>query len=145
MVLMLEDNAERIERFTATLRRLDAALELRTWRNAWTMIREVDLLLPGARLLCLDHDLEPEEGNPEDPGTGWDVTRHLVIFPPTCPVIIHTSNGERGTWMEGEFDLAGWKYHRIAPLGNDWIEQDWRRLVRRLLKRRRLADERSRK
>jgi hypothetical protein len=52
-------------------------------------------------------------------------------------VIIHTSNGERGTWMEGEFDLGGWKYHRIAPLGDDWIEQDWRRLVRRLLKRRR--------
>src|SRR5262245_1227935 len=100
MLLMLEDNAERVERFIAALRRVDPALELRAWRNAWTMIREVELLLPSACLLSLDHDLDPAEGNSEDPGTGWDVTRHLANLPPVCPVIIHTSNGERGTWME---------------------------------------------
>jgi hypothetical protein len=136
MLLMLEDNPERIERFAATLRRVDPALELRVWRNAWNMIREVERFLPGACLISLDHDLDPEEGSLADPGTGWDVTCHLANLSPVCPVIIHTSNGERGTWMEGEFELGGWKYHRVAPLGNDWIEQDWRRLVRRLLKRR---------
>jgi CheY-like chemotaxis protein len=136
MLLMLEDNAERIERFTTMLRLVDPALEMRVWRNAWTMLREVEPLRPAARLLCLDHDLDPEEGSSEDPGTGWEVTQRLASLPPACPVIIHTSNGERGTWMEGEFDLGGWKYSRISPLGDDWIEQDWRRLVRRLLKRR---------
>ncbi len=140
MLLMLEDNAERIERFTAALRCVDPALELRVWQNAWTMIREVGPHLPGTDLLCLDHDLDPEEGISEDPGTGWDVVQHLAQLPPCCPVIIHTSNSERGTWMEGELELAGWEYHRIAPLGEDWIEVDWRRLVRRLLKRRRLAE-----
>src|SRR6478672_5374687 len=104
MLLMLEDNAERVQRFTATLQRIDATLELRLWRNAWTMIREMSALLPAARLISLDHDLEPEEGNRDDPGTGWDVTKVLAELPPACPVIIHTSNGERATWMMGELE-----------------------------------------
>jgi hypothetical protein len=137
MLLMLEDDAERVERFTAALRWIDPTVQLRLWRNAWAMIREVEYLLSRACLLALDHDLDPEEGSSADPGTGWDVTRFLASRPPVCPVIIHTSNRERGTWMEGEFELGGWQHHRIAPLGDDWIEQDWRRLVRRLLKRRR--------
>jgi hypothetical protein len=136
MLLMLEDNAERVRRFTATLARIDSALPFRIWRNAWTMIREVEALLPHAFLISLDHDLDPEDGDATDPGTGWDVTKHLAALAPVCPVIIHTSNGERATWMIGEFDLGGWKYHRIAPIGDDWIERDWFRLVRRLLKRR---------
>jgi hypothetical protein len=135
MLLMLEDNADRVHRFTAALRRIDPTLPLRVWRNAWTMIREVQAHLPAARLISLDHDLDPEEGTLEDPGTGWDLTKVLAALPPTCPVIIHTSNGERAEWMCGEFELGGWEYHRVSPLGEDWIERDWRRLVRRLLRR----------
>ena len=136
MLLMLEDNTERIERFTAVLHQLDPALELCVWRNAWKMIREVEPLLPLARLISLDHDLDPEEGSDADPGTGWDLTKVLAALPPCCPVILHTSNGERGTWMMGEFHLGGWEYHRVAALGDDWIEEHWRRVVRRLLRRR---------
>jgi hypothetical protein len=131
---MLEDNAERIQRFTATLRQLDPTCQLQLWRNAWTMIRELESWLPVARLIALDHDLEPEDGSSADPGTGWEVAKHLAKLPPLCPVIIHTSNGERASWMVGEFQLAGWKYPCVAPLGDDWIEQHWRRLVRRLLR-----------
>jgi NAD+-processing family protein with receiver domain len=136
MLLMLEDNAERLQRFAAVLRRIDPALPLRVWRNAWTMIREVEPLLPSARLISLDHDLDQEEGMSGDPGTGWDVAKFLAALAPTCPVIIHTSNGERATWMMGEFELGGWDLHRIPPIGDDWIERDWRRVVRRLLRRR---------
>jgi hypothetical protein len=136
MLLMLEDNAERVQRFRAALQQIDPALELRLWRSAWVMLREMPALLPAARLISLDHDLDPEEGDPSDPGTGWDVTKVLAELPPTCPVIIHTSNGERATWMMGELELGGWEFHRLPPLGDDWIERDWRRLVRRLLKRR---------
>jgi hypothetical protein len=135
LLLMLEDNAERIRSFTTTLRRIDPALQLRVWRNAQTMIREVEAFLPAARLISLDHDLDPEDGTNDDPGTGWDVTKFLATLPPACPVIVHTSNGERGTWMMGEFELGGWKRHRVAPIGDDWIERDWYRLVRRILKR----------
>jgi hypothetical protein len=136
MILMLEDNAERVERFVAVLARVAPGAELRLWRDAWKMIREAPPLLPAARLISLDHDLDPEDEHADDPGTGWDVTKVLAELTPCCPVIIHTSNGERATWMMGEFDLGGWAYHRVAPLGDDWIENDWRRLVRRLLKRR---------
>ena len=140
MLLMLEDNAERIERFCAVLHAIDPALELRVWRDAWKMIREVGPLLPMARLVSLDHDLDPEEGSITDPGTGWDVTKVLAALPPYCPVIIHTSNGERGTWMMGEFHLGGWEYHRVAALGDDWIEAHWGPVVRRLLRRRRSSN-----
>src|SRR5262245_25111414 len=137
MLLMLEDNSERVERFTAVLRAIAPELEVRIWRDAWKMIREIGPFLPHAYVICLDHDLDPEEETSPDPGTGWDLTKVLAALPPGCPVIIHTSNGERATWMMGEFDLGGWEYHRVAPLGDDWIENDWRRLVRRLLRRRR--------
>jgi hypothetical protein len=133
MLLMLEE-ADRVARFTAALARAAPSLPVRLWRNAWTMIGEVGPLLPHVRLISLDHDLDPEEGSCEDPGTGWDVTKFLAALPPVCPVIIHTSNGTRATWMEGEFELGGWEHHRVAPLWADWIERDWRRLVRRLLR-----------
>jgi hypothetical protein len=135
MLLMLEDDAERVERFTTTLHAVEPELPLRIWRDAWTMIREMASLLPGARVVSLDHDLDPEEGRTRDPGTGWDVARYLAALPPVCPVVIHTSNGPRAEWMMGEFELGGWKHYRLPPLGDDWIERDWRRLVRRLLRR----------
>jgi hypothetical protein len=54
---------------------------------------------------------------------------------PCCPVIIHTSNGERGTWMEGALSRAGWAHERVYPFGDDWIEKEWARVLRRLLAR----------
>jgi hypothetical protein len=136
MLLMLEDNAERVERFKAALLRVEPALQLRLWRSAWGMIREVKELLPTARLISLDHDLDPDQEGGADPGTGWDVTKVLAALPPVCPVLIHTSNRERSDWMCGEFELGGWEYYRVPPLGDDWIERDWRRVVRRVLRRR---------
>lgn len=133
MLLMLEDNTDRLERFAATLRRLDTSLALHVWRDAHLMIREAGSLLGTARLICLDHDLEPEPGA-ADPGDGLMVVKWLVTQPFRLPVLIHSSNGERSIWMAGELDLAGWKHRRVAPIGDDWIESDWRRVVRRLLK-----------
>ncbi len=134
MLLMLEDDAERVQRFTETLRVIDAALPLMVWRDARTMIRAVVPHLPAARVISLDHDLEPAQGAP-DPGDGLEVVKFLVSQPVVRLVIIHSSNGERSTWMAGEFELAGWRFWRVAPLGDDWIELDWRRLVGKLLKR----------
>ncbi len=134
MVLILEDNAERVQSFAKALRAIDAALPLLVWRDARAMTREVGPHLSATRVISLDHDLEAAEGNP-DPGDGLEVARFLVSQPLVCPVIIHSSNGERSNWMAGEFELAGWPFWRIAPLGEDWIEVDWRRLVRRLLRK----------
>jgi hypothetical protein len=130
VVLMLEDNAERLERFRLSAAKL--GVDLISWPNAHLMIAEMGQFLHTAALISLDHDLEPS--GPRDPGDGLDVARYLASLPPACPVIIHTSNGSRGDAMAGELELAGWKHHRVAPLGEDWIELDWRRVTKRLLK-----------
>ena len=132
MLLLLEDNAERLERFAAVLRTIEPGLPVRVWRDAHVMIREVGPLLGASRLISLDHDLEPEPGEP-DLGDGHLVVKWLVSQPTVRPVIIHSSNSERSAWMAGEFDLAGWRHWRVAPLGDDWIESDWRLVVERLL------------
>lgn len=108
-------------------------MDLRCWRDAWQMIGEMSPLLPEAHVISLDHDLDPEEGSCTDPGTGLDVAKYLATLSPCCPLIIHTSNSDGAGRMIGEFELAGWECHRILPWTEDWIEQDWSRLVRRLL------------
>jgi hypothetical protein len=137
MILMLEDNVERLRRFADAVQGIRPARELKTWRSARQMVREVADWLPAARLVSLDHDLEPWPGDSEDPGHGLEVVRYLVQRAQVCPVIIHSSNRERSDWMAGEFELAGWQYHRVAPLGDDWIEEHWVRVARRLLRARR--------
>jgi hypothetical protein len=133
MLLMLEDDTDRIERFTACMRAIDPSLRLVIWRSARKMVSEVEPFLPSARLISLDHDLEPQEGDLEDPGDGIDVARFLASRAPVCPVIIHSSNGTRADWMMGEFELARWRCKRVAPIGEDWIEAYWRHVVKRLL------------
>ncbi|AMV28631.1 hypothetical protein VT84_29775 [Gemmata sp. SH-PL17] len=130
VVLMLEDDAERLDRFHATASRL--GVELIWWPDAHLMVAEMGQFLPTAAIISLDHDLEPS--SPRDPGDGLDVAKHLAALQPTCPIIIHTSNGARGEMMAGELELAGWEHHRVPPFGDDWIESDWFRLVRRLLR-----------
>jgi hypothetical protein len=136
VLLLLEDNAERLERFAAVLRRIDPTLPLRVWRDAHAMIREAGPLLESSQLISLDHDLEPEPGE-TDPGDGYIVTQWLTSQPIVRPVIIHSSNGERSAWMAGEFDLAGWHHWRVAPLGDDWIDSDWHQVVAAILRQQR--------
>jgi hypothetical protein len=102
------------------------------WPDANLMVAEMGQFLHTTFLISLDHDLEPT--GPRDPGDGLHVAKHLATLPPACPVVIHTSNGVRGDAMEGELDLAGWTYHRVVPLGDDWIEVDWFQLVKRALR-----------
>ena len=130
---MLEDDADRIDRFTLVLRKIEPAVPLKVWRNALVMRQEIGEHLPSARLISLDHDLEPEPGDPPDIGDGLVVARALVLRPQTCPVIIHSSNRSRAWWMVGEFELAGWSVRRVAPIGEAWIEDYWGAVVRELL------------
>lgn len=131
-VLILEDDAERLARFHATAQRL--GLDIISWPDAQVMIAEVEQFFPAVSLLSLDHDLEPTGAR--DPGDGLDVAKFLAAREPLCPVIVHTSNGPRGDAMMGAFELAGWEHHRVAPIGDDWIENDWFALVKRLLRNR---------
>jgi hypothetical protein len=130
-LLLLEDDAERLGRFRLACERL--RLPLLAWRSAFDFLAALDDHLPAATLISLDHDLIAEAGEP-DLGDGVMVAKELANRTPCCPVIVHTSNGVRGDWMEGELQLAGWAYSRVAPLGDDWIEVDWYRGAKRLLR-----------
>lgn len=132
LVLMLEDDEERLDRFWTVAAKL--GVELIDWADARAMIAEMGQYLQTAALISLDHDLVPIHDI--EPGDGLDVAKHLASLPRTCPVIIHTSNRIRGDAMVGELELAGWQYHRVLPVGDDWIEHDWHRVVKRVLKRR---------
>src|SRR5262249_32578964 len=118
MLLMLEDDDERIKRFTDSVKSIDPSLRLVIWRSAKRMVREIEPFLATARLISLDHDLEPTEGEEEDPGDGIDVARFLAEQSPVCTVIVHSSNGTRAEWMIGELELGGWNYKRVAPIGD---------------------------
>jgi hypothetical protein len=131
-VLMLEDSGERLARFAAALATVESNPRLIHWPSAPRMIREYPLYLPDARLICLDHDLDPLPGEP-DPGDGLDVARHLAAARPQCPILIHSSNGDGANRMLGEFQLNRCSAFTILPLGSDWIEVFWRRRVRELL------------
>ena len=133
IVLMLEDDEERLDRFEAVA--VSLGVELVSWPDANAMIAEMGPLVATAALISLDHDLIPFRDI--EPGDGLDVAKYLATLAPTCPVIIHTSNRLRGDAMEGEFELAGWTYHRVAPIGDDWIEVDWLRVAKRVLETRR--------
>ena len=129
MLLILEDDDERIKRFRATWRLLAPRQEMHVWRDAHAMIREAGRYLPAATLISLDHDLERAPGAP-DPGDGVIVVKWLASQLTIVPVIIHSSNGERVQWMIGDLDLAGWRHWRAVPFDENWIEAHWSQVVR---------------
>jgi hypothetical protein len=131
---MLEDDRDRVQRFATAVQSIDPSLELIVWHDAHRMIREVSDYFAAARLISLDHDLEPQPGSLFDPGDGVMVVKALVTHPQPCPVIIHSSNGTRSAWMAGDLELAGWSYRRVAPIGERWIEEYWRDVARTVLR-----------
>jgi hypothetical protein len=134
MIYILEDNEDRIRQFRDVLATIAPDVPVRFWRSAHAMIADLVDGLEHASIISLDHDLN-RVGDEPDPGSGYDVAKLLEELIPCCPIVIHTSNGERGTWMEGALQRAGWKYDRVYPLGDDWIAKDWAPVVRRRLGR----------
>jgi hypothetical protein len=133
VILILEDDEERIARFTLALGVIAPEMQVVYWRSARKMLQEVVPYLPRACLISLDHDLYPAAGSSEDPGDGLEVAKFLAQQVVHCPVIIHSSNGDRARMMEGEFELAGCDVKMIAPLGSDWIESYWARFAKSML------------
>ncbi len=132
-ILILEDNDERIAAFEKTVAALGDGFELKLWRDAPSMIAECEAFFPSAKLISLDHDLNPQPGVAADPGTGLDVTKYLCDFQPVCPVLIHSSNTDRVYSMHNELRFAHWIVDRVGPLGDDWIQTTWSRRMLELL------------
>ncbi len=125
MILMLEDEPERVVRFKAILSMNQRETGLFVHRTAAAFIDAHSRLPTAPRLIALDHDLFAEREGGPDPGDGRDVDRYLANCVPTCPVLIHSSNAPAAHAMLFTLQEAGWQVERIAPLGDDWIEGYW--------------------
>ena len=133
IILILEDDISRIDRFKAVINNSRANIQIKMWRNAHKMIDEMDDYFQNCVLISLDHDLTTIEPDGSDPGDGMDMARSLASHKPICPVIIHSSNVSRCEMMQGELELTGWEVKQVAPIGIDWIEVDWINLVSQLI------------
>jgi hypothetical protein len=135
LILILEDDAERIQGFKRAAAKIPFCPALKFWHDAPTMIEEIKVFLPNTMLLSLDHDLNPQPGIERDPGTGLEVAEFIAKLSPVCPIILHSSNHERVWSMHNELARAGWQVERVGPLGQDWIETSWLNKVQKLLTR----------
>jgi ADP-ribosylglycohydrolase len=131
-IILLEDNPDRLREFEAAIAQL-GPYRIRSWRDAKQMLAECHEVLADAALISLDHDLNKEHEDSPDPGDGVEVAEFLAKLPSICPVILHTSNGERVWSMHNEFRFGGWETERVGPLENDWIARSWSPKARALL------------
>lgn len=126
---ILEDDADRAAAMRRALRSTLPDLDALFFDNAPEMIEWLEASLDALSALSLDHDLGPtrnREGRPFDPGIGRDVVDFLETQPPSCPVIIHSSNGPAADGMLYALQLAGWSAERVYPHGDlKWVSGDW--------------------
>ena len=125
LILMLEDEFERLLRFEAVLSQLGDDVEWRHWRTAPDFIEGFKSADRTPALICLDHDLFTDHPDEPDPGDGRDVTEFMATQPPSCHVIIHSSNSHAADSMLFALLDAQWDVEKIAPLGKRWIEDYW--------------------
>lgn len=136
-IVILEDNADRTQAMKACLDDRFPQYETRFFGSATKMVAFLEDHLDQVILISLDHDLEliaDQSGSTIDPGTGRAVADYLVHRPPTCPVVIHTTNSSAALGMETILQESGWQTHRVVPYDNmNWIAAEWFRTVRRAI------------
>jgi hypothetical protein len=125
LILILEDNEDRIKNFQRTVKLLGENFFAQIWFDAPTMIADLPAILNRACLISLDHDLNPQPNVTADPGTGLEVAEFLAKHKPVCPVMIHSTNYEKAWSMHNELRFADWQVERVGPIGEDWIEKLW--------------------
>ena len=125
LLLMLEDDRDRIERFNAVIARHHPDAILKVARTASDFKTEFWSLTDASDLICLDHDLFPDTPDDPDPGDGRDVSKFLITQMVRFPALIHSTNARAADSMMFTMRDAGWTVDRIAPIGDDWIESYW--------------------
>ena len=84
--LILEDNPGRVEAFNESFIQYGQVNNIHIWRIAAHMIAELEILLPNASLISLDHDLYKHSESDPDPGCGRDIANYLSEQNPVCPI-----------------------------------------------------------
>src|SRR5256885_15001425 len=94
VVVILEDDPARIAAMRACLTEVLPGTEIVVFEQAQAMIAWLGCNLAQVALISLDHDLPllDQSGRAIDCGTGRQVADYLASLPPTCPVIVHSSN-----------------------------------------------------
>src|SRR5262245_12649783 len=113
-IVILEDNEERLAQFKSAVGEL-GNYQIRSWRDVHRMMAECHEVLANVALISLDHDLNKEHECSPDPGDGVMIAEFLSKLSPICPVILHTSNGERVWSMDNELRFGGWTVERVMP------------------------------
>src|SRR4051794_35799404 len=88
-ILILEDSASRLTALRQALTTLGHDFAVRVWSDAPRMIAEMESYLPEVKLISLDWHLRAVSA--PQPGTGYDVMRHLCKLKPVAPVNLHSS------------------------------------------------------
>src|ERR1700677_1098066 len=115
-IVILEDDERRQTVMADCLRDRFHQFEHVFFDDAASMVTYLGSNLCNTLLISLDHDLplrETQHGKFVDSGTGREVAEVLAALPPTCPVVIHTSNSACGDAMELLLRDAHWETHRV--------------------------------
>lgn len=135
LLMMLEDDHDRIRRFRAIVARRHPNAVLRIARTAPDFISEFRSIPGIPDLICLDHDLFTDSPDDPDPGDGRDVSNFLITQEPKCPALIHSTNSHAADSMMFSMRDAGWTVDRISPIGDDWIESYWYPVAKEMIAR----------
>lgn len=126
LLLVLDDDRARLGAFEQIAARLGKDWAVKSWRDAPTMISEIEQHLQGARLISLDNDLYKDLDSDPDPGSGRLVAEHLSKLKPTCPVIVHSTNTDAAWGMHNALRAGGWTVELVHHLNQPkWIEGLW--------------------
>ncbi len=135
-IAILEDDPQRIAEMRRCLGEQLPNLESVFFDNAPSMMRWLDANLPDVLLISLDHDLplRDVDGQSVDSGTGRQVADYLASLPPTCPVIVHSSNQNFAPGMVAVLQPA-WLVAQVYPYDDcQWISKGWIEQVLRLVR-----------
>lgn len=134
LLLILDDDRTRLRGFEEIASRLGNDWVIKAWRDAPTMISQIDLHLDEAKLISLDHDLYKDSEADPDPGSGRAVADYLSKRKPACPVIVHSTNIDAAWGMHNELSSAGWTVELVHHLSQPkWIEELWLPAAARLV------------
>ena len=134
LLLILDDDRIRLRGFDEVAPRLGEDWVIKSWRDAPSMIAEIEILLGGAQLISLDHDLYKDSPSDPDPGSGRVIADFLSNRDPVCPVIVHSTNTDAAWGMFNELTSGGWKVQLVHHLSQPaWIEDLWLPIARQLV------------
>ena len=135
-VAILDDTDARVVEMRAVVRDVLPRFAVVAFDNVMDFVDWLPGGLGEAVLISLDHDLgptrEPREagGGRFDPGIGRDAADVMALYPPTCPVIVHSSNSLAVPGMLRVLRESGWPCSAVMPTDDlRWIPTDWKREV----------------